>query len=101
MLFLAQADVRRLLDTDRLIEALAPAMAELSAGRVSMPARIGAEVPGAKGVLGVMPVYFPSAATPSRTRSPPGWSSKPGGSKRAGGRLSSSRRLREIRWLSF
>ncbi|PYV33619.1 MAG: ornithine cyclodeaminase [Acidobacteria bacterium] len=63
MLFLAQADVQRLLDTDRLIEALVPAMAELSAGRVSMPARIGAEVPGAKGVLGVMPVYLPSAAS--------------------------------------
>jgi len=63
MLFLAQADVQRLLDTDRLIEALAPAMAELSAGRVSMPARIGAEVPAAKGVLGVMPVYLPSAGS--------------------------------------
>src|SRR6266567_7572654 len=63
MLFLAQADVQKLLDTDRLIEALAPAMAELSAGRVSMPARVGAEVPAAKGVLGVMPVYLPSAAS--------------------------------------
>lgn len=62
MLFLNRHEVESLLDMDRLIEALGPAMAELSAGKVSMPQRIGAEVPAAGGALGVMPVYLPSSS---------------------------------------
>jgi alanine dehydrogenase len=58
MLFLSRREVEALLDLDRLIEALGPAMAELSAGRVSQPARIAAVVPQAPGVLGVMPVFL-------------------------------------------
>ena len=39
VLLLNRREVERLLDLDRLIEALGPAMADLSAGRVSMPPR--------------------------------------------------------------
>lgn len=58
MLFLSRREVEALLDLDRLIETLGPAMAELSAGRVSQPARVAAAVPEAPGVLGVMPVFL-------------------------------------------
>jgi ornithine cyclodeaminase len=59
MLFLSRADVEELLDLDLLIEALAAAHAELSAGRASLPPRIAAFAP--KGLLGTMPAYLPSA----------------------------------------
>lgn len=62
MLVLDRKQVESLLDTDVLIAALAPAMAELSAGQVSMPPRIAAQVQG-KGLLGVMPAYLPSSRT--------------------------------------
>lgn len=55
--------VEALLDLDALIDALAPAMAELSAGVASMPARIAAHVPAEDGVLMVMPAYLPGART--------------------------------------
>lgn len=61
MLVLTQADVRELLDLDRLVDALAEAHAELSAGSVSMPPRIAALVQEREGLLGVMPAYLPSA----------------------------------------
>ena len=54
MLVLTRADVRALLDPDRLIEAVAQAFVELSAGRASVPPRGAASVPGA-GVLLSMP----------------------------------------------
>jgi hypothetical protein len=38
-------EVAAVLDVDALIDALAPAMADLSAGRASVPDRIGALVP--------------------------------------------------------
>ncbi len=60
MLLLSHSDVERLLDLDRLIEALGPAMADLSAGRVSMPARNLCEVRGHEGWLAAMPVYVDS-----------------------------------------
>ncbi len=63
MLFLTRRDVESLLDLDRLVEALAPAMADLSAGRVSMPARIMAMVDDAPGLLSTMPVYVPASRT--------------------------------------
>jgi ornithine cyclodeaminase/alanine dehydrogenase-like protein (mu-crystallin family) len=61
MLLLSQRDVRELLDLDRLVDALAEAHAELSAGDVSMPPRVAALVPEREALLGVMPAYLSSA----------------------------------------
>lgn len=61
MLLLSRAEVEALLDPDRLIDALAGAMADLSAGRASVPNRVAAEVPDAPGTLLAMPAYLPSA----------------------------------------
>jgi alanine dehydrogenase len=61
VLILTQAEVRELLDPDRLVDALAQAHAELSAGAVSMPPRIAALVREREALLGVMPAYLPSA----------------------------------------
>ena len=61
MLVLNQQEVGSLLDIDQLVEALAPAMADLSAGSVSQPLRTGAQVPEYEGMLAVMPVYLPSS----------------------------------------
>jgi ornithine cyclodeaminase/alanine dehydrogenase-like protein (mu-crystallin family) len=57
MLLLDRHEVESLLDLGRLIDALGPAMAELSAGRVSMPERIMMHVPERGGLLAAMPVY--------------------------------------------
>ena len=59
MLVLTRAEVEELLDLDELLDALARAHAELSAGEASMPARIAAHAAG--GLLGAMPAYLPSA----------------------------------------
>ena len=59
MLVLSRFDVEQLLDLDLLIDALAQAHAELSAGEASLPARIAAFAPA--GLLGAMPAYLPSA----------------------------------------
>ncbi|OLD10874.1 MAG: ornithine cyclodeaminase [Chloroflexi bacterium 13_1_40CM_3_70_6] len=61
MLILSRADVERLLDPDALRAGLARAMADLSAGRASMPPRIAAIVPERDGLLAAMPAYLPSA----------------------------------------
>jgi alanine dehydrogenase len=61
VIVLNQAEVRELLDLDRLVDALADAHAELSAGKTSMPPRIAALVPEREALLGVMPAYLPSA----------------------------------------
>jgi alanine dehydrogenase len=61
VIFLDEAEVRELLDLDRLVDALADAHRELSAGDVSMPPRIAALVQQQEGLLGVMPSYLPSA----------------------------------------
>jgi alanine dehydrogenase len=61
VLILSRSDVERLLDPDQLVEALAGAMADLSAGRASMPPRVAVRVPEADGLLGVMPGSLPSA----------------------------------------
>ncbi|MEA2453365.1 MAG: alanine dehydrogenase [Actinomycetota bacterium] len=55
MLILNRAEVEELLDLDVLIDALAPAFVELSAGRASVPPRVAALAPD--GFLGVMPGY--------------------------------------------
>ena len=63
MLVLSRADVEALLDLDRLRETLARAMADLSAGRASMPPRIAALVAERDGLLAAMPAYLPSSRT--------------------------------------
>ena len=68
MLVLSQSDVRELLDLDRLVDALADAHADLTAGQASMPPRIAALVEQREGLLGVMPAYLPSAGLARRTR---------------------------------
>ncbi len=60
MLVLTRAEVEELLDLDELVDALARAHAELSAGSASMPARIAAFGEN-DGLLGAMPGYLPSA----------------------------------------
>jgi ornithine cyclodeaminase len=60
VLLLSRDDVKALIDLDRLIDALARAMADLSAGRASMPERIGALVEERDGRLLAMPGYAPS-----------------------------------------
>jgi alanine dehydrogenase len=60
VLMLAADEVADLLDLDALIDALAPAMADLSAGRASVPNRIGSVVPEVDGRLMAMPGYVPS-----------------------------------------
>jgi alanine dehydrogenase len=60
VLLLSQRDVEELLDVDALIDALAGAMADLSAGRASVPHRVGAVVPERQGLLAAMPGYTPS-----------------------------------------
>ena len=61
MIVLTRRDVEALLDLDALIDALAAAMADLSAGRASVPDRVAALVPGQQGFLAAMPGFVPSA----------------------------------------
>jgi ornithine cyclodeaminase len=61
VIFLSEAEVRELLDLDELVDALADAHKDLSAGEASMPPRIAAMVQERQGLLGVMPAYLPSA----------------------------------------
>src|ERR1700759_2615938 len=58
MLVLSASDVEALLDFDTLIEAMAVAMGELSAGRAHLPARTAVLVDGS-GLLD-MPSWIPS-----------------------------------------
>jgi ornithine cyclodeaminase/alanine dehydrogenase-like protein (mu-crystallin family) len=64
LLVLSQADVARLLDPDELLEALARAFPEVSAGRASVPPRVAART--RDGILGVMPGYLPGAGLESK-----------------------------------
>lgn len=61
MLVLTRAEVESLLDPDELIDALAPAMVDLSTGAASMPPRVAARVAEVNGMLGAMPGWLPSA----------------------------------------
>ena len=63
MLFLNRSEVESLLNLDQLIDGLAPAMASLSAGTVSMPARGVVQIQEYRGLLASMPVYVPSSET--------------------------------------
>jgi ornithine cyclodeaminase/alanine dehydrogenase-like protein (mu-crystallin family) len=60
VLVLSRSDVEDLLDVDQLVDALAPAMADLSANRASMPPRGAAQVPEHDGMLAAMPAFLPS-----------------------------------------
>ncbi|MFC4908846.1 ornithine cyclodeaminase family protein [Actinomadura gamaensis] len=61
MIVLSRADVEELLDVGALVDALAPAMADLSAGRAAVPDRTVAPVPDEDALLLDMPGYAPSA----------------------------------------
>ncbi len=61
MLILSRSEVERLLDVDELIEALAAAMSDLSAGRASSPPRVAAQVAEREAFFAAMPAYLPSA----------------------------------------
>ena len=65
MLVLSCGDVERSLDLDRLVEAVGEALADLSAGRASMPRRAAATVPagrsGHDAMLAVMPAFLGSS----------------------------------------
>ncbi|GHF69170.1 ornithine cyclodeaminase [Streptomyces mashuensis] len=61
MLVLGRSQVETLLDMDVLIDAMASAMADLSAGRASAPDRVAALVPEQEGLLAAMPGFVPSA----------------------------------------
>ncbi|HEV7759306.1 MAG TPA: ornithine cyclodeaminase family protein [Acidimicrobiales bacterium] len=70
MLVLSGRDVQRSLDLDRLVDAVGEALADLSAGRASMPRRAAATVPsrragaesgsGGDALLAVMPAFLGS-----------------------------------------
>ena len=60
MLVLSRREVEELLDLDALVDAVAAAMADLSAGRASMPARTAAHVSERSAFLAVMPAYVPA-----------------------------------------
>jgi alanine dehydrogenase len=61
MLVLSRSEVEELLDLDALLDALAAAHAELSAGKASLMPRVGARA-GEAGILGAMLGYAPSSA---------------------------------------
>jgi len=61
VLVLRRSHIEELLDLDALIDALAPAMADLSAGRASVPDRVGAVVAERDGLLAAMPGFVPSS----------------------------------------
>ncbi|MEU8546166.1 ornithine cyclodeaminase family protein [Streptomyces roseoverticillatus] len=61
MLVLGRSHIEALLDMDALIDALGPAMADLTAGSASAPDRVAATVPERQGFVAAMPGYVPSA----------------------------------------
>src|ERR1700730_15748525 len=61
MLVLSCREVELLLDLDELVDAIAAAMVDLSAGRASMPPRIAALVTERDGLLAAMPAFLPSS----------------------------------------
>jgi len=61
VLVLSRADVEELLDLDRLVDAVASAMVDLSQGRADVPTRNAAYVAEREGLLAAMPAFLPSA----------------------------------------
>jgi alanine dehydrogenase len=68
MLLLSRAEVEELLDLDALIDARAEAMADLSAGRASVPHPVAALVPDHEGLLAAMPGYTLRASAGEQAR---------------------------------
>lgn len=62
MLVLSQAEVEAVLDLDRLVDAVAAAMVDLSQGGADVPNRIAAFVGERQGLLAAMPAFLPSAS---------------------------------------
>jgi ornithine cyclodeaminase len=62
VLVLSQSDVASVLDMTALIDAVEVAMVDLSAGRASVPPRVGAVVAERSAILAAMPAYLPSSA---------------------------------------
>jgi ornithine cyclodeaminase/alanine dehydrogenase-like protein (mu-crystallin family) len=60
VLVLSASDVEALLDLDLLVDRIEQAMVDLSAGRVSMPARVAAQVADRHAMLAAMPAYLPT-----------------------------------------
>ena len=61
MLVLSRPEVEALLDLDRLVDAVAAALADVSEGRASMPPRVAASVVERHAILAAMPAFLPSA----------------------------------------
>jgi ornithine cyclodeaminase/alanine dehydrogenase-like protein (mu-crystallin family) len=61
LLYLSRAEVERLLDIDAMLDALGKALIVFSAGKTSVPPRIGARV-GDRGLVAAMPGYVPGVA---------------------------------------
>jgi ornithine cyclodeaminase len=61
-ILLTEADVKRLVHMDDLIEAMESALAEFSAGQVAQPLRTVLQVGAEKSFFGVMPASIPSRA---------------------------------------
>jgi ornithine cyclodeaminase/alanine dehydrogenase-like protein (mu-crystallin family) len=61
MLILSRAEVESLLDLDRLVEAVAAAMVDVSRGRASMPARVAATIADRHAMVAAMPAFLPSS----------------------------------------
>jgi alanine dehydrogenase len=61
MLMLSRTEVESLLDLDRLIDALAVAMVDLSRSAASAPPRVAAAVADRHAMLAAMPAYLPSS----------------------------------------
>ena len=60
MIVLGRAEVESLLDPDALIDAVRTALVDLSAGKASVPPRIGAWAGQRTGLLGAMVAYVPA-----------------------------------------
>jgi ornithine cyclodeaminase/alanine dehydrogenase-like protein (mu-crystallin family) len=61
MLILSRSEVESLLDLDRLVDAVAAAMVDLSGSRASAPPRVAAVVADRHAMLVAMPAFLPSA----------------------------------------
>jgi ornithine cyclodeaminase len=61
MLILSRTEVESLLDLDRLVDALAVAMVDLSRSRASAPPRVAASVADRDALLAAMPAFLPSS----------------------------------------
>jgi ornithine cyclodeaminase len=61
MLILSRTEVESLLDLDRLVDALAVAMVDLSRSRASAPPRVAASVADRGALLAAMPAFLPSS----------------------------------------